>query len=65
MISDGLFIDAEELKALLDISKSKAYDIIKAVNKELKEKGYMVIQGKAPRKYLFDRIGCGGKEEAI
>ncbi len=64
MLSGGLYIDAKELKDLLNISISKAYGIIRDVNTELKEKGYMTVQGKAPRKYLFERIGCGGQEGA-
>ena len=63
MLSGGLYVDAKELKELLGISTSKAYGLIRAVNDELKAKGYMTVQGKAPRRYLMERIACGPADE--
>lgn len=57
LIDGGLYIDVAELMALLKIKKTKAYEIIKQVNKELESKGYITISGKAPRKYLMARLG--------
>ena len=50
------FIDAVEVAETLNVSKSKAYGIIKMLNKELAEKGYITISGKVSRLYFQQRI---------
>lgn len=46
-----------EIRKLLGgISESKAYQIIKQLNTELEQKGYLVIRGKVPRGYLEERF---------
>ena len=44
------FIAVEEVMQILGIGKSKAYNIIKAYNAELAERGYLTIRGRCPRK---------------
>ena len=46
------FITAEEVEKALSISRSKAYQIIRSLNKELKEMGYITISGKCPIQYF-------------
>ena len=41
---------------ILGISKSAAYNIMRQLNDELKEKGYAVIRGKISRKYFEERF---------
>ena len=36
----------------LDCSMGKAYKIIKALNDELKRKGYITVSGRIPRSYF-------------
>ena len=50
-------LDVEGVKALLPIQNTKAYAIIRQLNEELREKGYMTIRGRVPEKYL--RFGLG------
>ena len=48
---DGLtkqIVTAKDVMAALQVSESKAYGIIKQLNKELAEKGYITIPGKVP-----------------
>lgn len=40
---------------LLGIKESKAYGIIRALNKELKGKGYITIEGRVPTKFFDER----------
>lgn len=50
-------LNADEVKDILRISKPKAYVIIKQLNKELNEKGYLTIAGKIMEDYLYERLG--------
>ncbi|MHB9924844.1 transcriptional regulator [Clostridium botulinum] len=43
---------------LLDISISKAYRIIRQLNKELEQKGYITIAGRVPIKYFKEKYYC-------
>ena len=42
------FITAEEVQQVLDVSRSKSYQIIRDLNKELKSMGYHTFAAKAP-----------------
>lgn len=42
------FITAEEVQKVLDVSRSKSYQIIRELNKELKSMCYHTIAGKCP-----------------
>lgn len=41
---------------VLCISKNKAYQVMRMINKELEEKGYITIQGRVPLDYLKERF---------
>lgn len=47
----------KEVSEKLKVSKGKAYEIIRDLNKELKEKGYITIQGRIREDYLIHRLG--------
>ena len=47
---------AEEIAEELDVSKPFAYKLIQRLNKELEEKGYLVINGRVSRKYFEEQI---------
>lgn len=47
---------AKDVTEILGVSKSKSYQIIKRLNAELVEKGYLVVDGKVPGAYLFMRF---------
>lgn len=48
----------EDIKNILDVSKSMAYRIMQQLNKELKEKGYITIAGRVPIKYFNEKYYC-------
>lgn len=57
----SLYYGVNGVEEILRISKSQSYTIIRKLNGELKEKGYITIAGKVPKKYLEER--CYGLAE--
>ena len=61
------FIRASEIAADFEISEGMAYRIIKRLNEELKEKGYITIAGRVSRQYYIERtygMSENGSKEA-
>lgn len=56
------FINANEAADILNVSRSTAYRIIKRLNGELDDQGYITIAGKVSRRYFLARL-YGGEEE--
>ena len=50
------FYKAKELAELLDISESKSYQLIRQMNEELKEKGFLTCRGRVPAAYVQKRF---------
>jgi hypothetical protein len=50
-----IFISAPELSVMLGISSGHAYKIIRRLNQELEEDGYIIISGKVPTRYFEKR----------
>lgn len=59
---ENRFIRADEVAKELDISKPYAYKLIKKLNDELKEKGFVTISGRVNRQYFNERLYGAGKE---
>lgn len=51
-----LFYNADEVRQMLGISKSKAYTIIHSLNDELKKQGYITFAGKVNRNYFCQKV---------
>lgn len=56
MVECRTFISVKEIGKMLGVSKTKSYDIVRDLNKELAERGYMVIPGRVSRKYFEERF---------
>jgi len=54
-----LFITASEAANLLGISKSKAYQIVRSLNDQLRKQGYITVAGKVSAKYFEEKIYGG------
>lgn len=54
-----MYYKAEDVAAMLSISEGHAYRIIRELNKDLKEKGYITIAGRIDRQYFSERIYGG------
>lgn len=59
---ENKFMRVEEVATELDVSVSYAYKIIKQLNNELKEKGFVTISGRVNRQYFNERLYGVGKE---
>lgn len=56
------FLTAKDLRNILGMSESYCYKIIRQLNKELKDQGYLTVSGRIPEQYFYDRCyqGKGG-----
>ena len=50
------FMRADEVATELGISRSYAYKLIRQLNQELKERGFLTIAGRINRDYLKERL---------
>ncbi|EFP63328.1 DNA-binding protein [Erysipelotrichaceae bacterium AF15-26LB] len=56
MVSTELFIKAAEIAKVMGKSKSYGYKIVRELNKELAQKGYMIVEGQTNRQYFYERF---------
>ena len=50
-------INAQEISGIMECSEGFAYKLIRQLNQELQEKGFITRSGRVPRKYFFERTG--------
>ncbi len=55
-MKETIFMDAQEVADLLGVSKGKAYRVIKDMNTQLKNQGYITISGKVNRNFFNEKI---------
>lgn len=57
-------ITAAEVAEIVDCSERYGYMIIKQLNQELEQKGFITMRGRVSRKYFYERTGLmeHGKE---
>ncbi len=53
---ENKFIRADEVAQELDVSKPRAYKLIRQLNDELKAKGFITIAGRVNRQYFNERL---------
>lgn len=51
-----MFVSASEMAEILEISRAHSYKIIKKLNNELEEKGFMTLTGKVNRKFFEEKF---------
>ena len=56
------FIGAKEVAEIMGVSETKAYQIIRQLNADLAERGYITISGKVSRLYFEEK--CYGVKTA-
>ncbi len=59
---ENKFIRVDEVAQELSVSKPYAYKLIKKLNDELKEKGFITIAGRINRQYFQERF-YGARQE--
>ncbi len=55
-LSKELFVRAEEVAGVLGISKPYAYKLVREMNEELKQKGFLTIPGRVSRNYFEEKF---------
>lgn len=55
-LSKELFVRAEEVAGALGISKPYAYKLVREMNEELKQKGFLTIPGRVSRRYFEEKF---------
>ena len=60
---ESKFMRVNEVAEALDTSVSYAYRIIRMLNNELREKGFITVAGKVSRQYFNERVYGGIKED--
>ena len=50
------FITAAEVAEIMGVSRTKAYQIVRDMNNELKDQGYLTINGKCPLRYFHQKF---------
>lgn len=58
-MSNELFVRADEVAAELGVSKPYAYKLVRKLNKELEQKGFLTISGRVSREYYREKIYGG------
>ena len=59
MLTDtSVFYTADDISVILTVSKPTAYRIIKRLNDELTNKGFIVVSGRVPKKYFNEKFYC-------
>lgn len=56
MMTTKLWLSAEEVMEMMQISRSSAYRLIKNMNEELRQQGFLVIPGKANAAFFNDHL---------
>ena len=68
MVENQIFISVKEICKTLSVSELKAYSIVRDLNKELSDKGYMILPGRVSRRYFEKRfygVNQAEKEETL
>ena len=50
------FYTVKDVMKILQIKESKAYKIIRELNSELEQKGYIVVAGKVSKRYFNEKV---------
>ena len=58
------FIRVDEVASVLDISESHAYKIMRKLNRELEEKGFITVAGRINRQYFNERLYGAERSDA-
>ena len=54
--TEKVFMSAEEVAGVMDVSKSYAYKVIQRMNEKLEGKGFITMQGRIDRKFFYDQF---------
>ena len=61
-MNEGNFMRVEDVAKELGVSKSYAYKIVRKLDAELENKGYLTVSGRVNRKFFLEKFCYGGTE---
>ena len=61
-MASNTFMRVDDVARELGVSKSYAYKVVRKLNAELKEMGYLTVAGRISRKYFLEKVCYGEKE---
>ncbi len=62
-MSNQNYLRVEDVAEIMGISKAYAYKIMRKLNAELDEQGYITVSGRINRKYFMERTCYGTNEQ--
>lgn len=60
-----IYYSAKDITKMLDISEASAYKIIKTLNNELVQKGFLVVNGKISKAYFHEKWYFGQQQDEL
>ena len=64
-MNEKLYYSAAEVAEMLGVSIGKSYKVLREMNKDLEEKGFLTISGKIPVEYFKEKWYGGTKEVSV
>jgi len=61
-MNEKIYYSADEVAAMLGVSIGKSYKILREMNRDLANKGFLTIAGKIPVEYFREKWYGGAKE---
>lgn len=55
-MKNSLFYTAKEVQEMLGVSRGKAYQVVRKLNEELAEMGFIVVAGKVPKQFFQEHF---------
>jgi len=55
-VEERRFLNVDDVVAIMCVSESMAYKIIRDLNTELKKEGYITVAGKISRRYFESKV---------
>lgn len=55
-MEETMYYTAADVRKMLGVSRGKAYQLIKELNEELAQRGYIVLAGKVPKKLFAEKV---------
>lgn len=55
-VEERRFLNVDDVVAIMCVSESMAYKIIRDLNSELKKEGYITVAGKISRRYFESKV---------
>lgn len=59
------FVTAREVAEIMGVSEGKAYSVIRELNAQLKDQGYITIAGKVNRRFFEEKCLYGAKAAGV